>query len=269
MNKSEGIIASGRTAELLAYEPQRVLKLFREGFPLRAVEQEFRVSREVYASGLRVPEPFEMKEHNGRMGIVYEEADGLTMLAAISRDPGIIKEEAGRMARLHAEIHKRKVDGLPRQKAMLADQITEAPFLTEEEKGRTIAGLDLLEDDSWLCHGDYHPDNIMLGHKEWIIDWMTAMSGSPAADVARTLLLLRTGTLPEELPPPVQELFARIREQLTVEYLQEYMKLTDISHEQVERWMVPIAAARLVEWIPPQEKEQLLKLIRAQAIDPE
>lgn len=262
MGEREEVIAFGRTAELMSYGEQRVLKLFRSGLPANLAEEEFRISMAVYQSGLSVPQPFEMLERDGRTGIVYEKAAGMTMIAALARDPGIVEAEGQRMARLHAEIHRCQVEGLPRQKAALAHKITEAKLLSEDETRRITAGIDLLEDEGFLCHGDYHPDNIILGEKEWIIDWMTAMTGSPAADVARTLLLLRTGTLPEELPPPVQELFARLRENLTAAYLQEYMKLSGITYTEIENWLVPVAAARLVEWIPEPEKAQLVKLIR-------
>ncbi|MWV44532.1 phosphotransferase [Paenibacillus sp. HJL G12] len=262
MNKNEEVIAAGRTAELFACEHQRVLKLFRDGIPRELAEKEFKISEAMYQSGISVPQPFEMREKEGRLGIVYEKAEGMTMLAAISQNPGIVEAEARRMAKLHAEIHKGNVEGLTRQKALLASQIAEAPFLTEDEKNKIVAGLDLLEEGFVICHGDYHPDNIIVGSKVWVIDWMTATSGNPAADVARTLLMLRTGTLPEELPPQVQELFARIREQLTSVYLQEYMNITGISYDNIKCWMVPVAAARLVEWIPEKEKEKLLDLIR-------
>lgn len=262
MDDDNDIVAAGRTAELLAYGAGRVLKLYREGFPAEAAKEEFRVSTEVYRSGFSVPCPFEMTVRDGRAGIVYEKAEGMTMLAAISRDPSAVKEEARRMARLHAEIHNRQVEGLPRQKTVLARLISEAPFLSEEEKSRITHMLEQLEDDCRLCHGDYHPDNIILGQKEWVIDWMTAVSGSPAADAARTVLLLKFGTLPDEMPSAAQQFFTRIREQLTNMYWDEYQKLTGISSVEIERWMVPVAAARLTEWIPAKEKEQLLALIR-------
>ncbi|MGN7358712.1 phosphotransferase family protein [Paenibacillus sp. SAF-054] len=264
MGKNEEVIGAGRTAELLAFGPRRVLKLFREGIPFGIVEDEYRNSQETHRSGLSVPQPYEMLERNGRAGIVYEQVDGMTMLAAISRNPWIVDAEARRMARLHVAMHEHRLDGLQRQKSVLAGKIAETSQLTEKEKRQISMQLDQLEEGHSICHGDYHPDNIMIGTKEWIIDWMTATAGSPAADVARTLLLLRSGTLPEELPPDIQELFNRTREQLTTGYLQEYMKLSGMTISEIERWMVPVAAARLVEWIPAAEKEKLLELIRHQ-----
>ncbi|MDR0268315.1 MAG: hypothetical protein LBJ26_09465, partial [Paenibacillus sp.] len=66
MDEDHGIIAAGRTAELLAHGPERVLKLFREGFPAQAAEEEFRKSQEVFHSVQNVPQPIEMMERDGR-----------------------------------------------------------------------------------------------------------------------------------------------------------------------------------------------------------
>ncbi|KAA8746258.1 phosphotransferase family protein [Paenibacillus sp. UASWS1643] len=46
-----------------------------------------------------------------------------------------------------------------------------------------------LPDQQQICHGDFHPDNVMLseaGDQYWVTDWMTGMSGDPAGDVARS-----------------------------------------------------------------------------------
>ncbi len=54
-----------------------------------------------------------------------------------------------------------------------------------------------LPDGDQVCHGDFHPDNIMLtpaGPR--VIDWNNATSGNPLADIAWTSLILRMGEAP-------------------------------------------------------------------------
>ncbi|GIO29740.1 MULTISPECIES: phosphotransferase family protein [Paenibacillus] len=264
MKEKERMVAAERTAELYALESGRVLKLFRNGLPRTMAEEEFRIAQNVFRSGLHVPEPFEFLEREGRVGVVYEKAEGHTMLAAIFQNPGIVETEARRMARIHAEIHGRKAEGLPRLKAALERRISDAPLLSAEEKAGIVLKLEELEDGGSLCHGDFHPDNVILGQKEWVIDWMTATAGSPAADVARTLLMLEHGALPDELPPSAIEFFTGIRQELAAAYMNEYTRLTRIPREEIVKWMVPVASARLTEWIPDSEKEKLLELIRKQ-----
>jgi aminoglycoside phosphotransferase (APT) family kinase protein len=52
--------------------------------------------------------------------------------------------------------------------------------------------LDALPDGDRLCHGDYHPGNVLVAaDRVGVIDWANAACGVPEADHARTVLLLR------------------------------------------------------------------------------
>ncbi|MNN04508.1 Phosphotransferase enzyme family protein [compost metagenome] len=165
------------------------------------------------------------------------------------------------MAKIHLDIHKVSIE-LPSQKESLKSRIHEAPILTREEKHQIIDYIDRLKDENKLCHGDFHPDNIILGEAEWIIDWMTGMSGHPAGDAARTLLLFKFGTLPEEAPKFVVFLISLLRRLMLRTYIRTYIKNSTISLNEIEQWILPVAAARLCEWIPQKEKDELVKLIR-------
>jgi len=255
-------IGSGRTAEIFEYGDGRVLKLYYAGMPEEQVEAEYRIGRFVCQSGVCSPMPFERVRYDDRHGIVFARIDGVTMLASLTRQPGAPTAEAERMARLHSCIHGLSIPDLPSQKAHLAERIRHAPLLADEEKDRIALYLRDLPDGDRLCHGDYHPDNIMLGEKEWIIDWMTGMSGHPAGDVARTALLLQFGTVPDEAPGEVAEWLAAMRIQLLEAYLQAYTGYAGTTSQDIRRWMLPVAAARLCEWIPEAEKEALAAFIR-------
>lgn len=255
-------IASGRTAELFTYKPGQVLKLFREGIPAELSAEEYRVSLHIYQAGISTPQPVGVTEYNGRRGIIYENASGITMLRAISKKPWNTGKEAARMAKLHLQLHDQDITGLPRQKTLLEGQIRTAPKLTDVEKEQIISRLMNLKEGSKLCHGDFHPDNIILGEREWIIDWMTGMSGNPAGDAARTIIMLQMGTMPDGTPRMIKALIARVREQLTKKYIFHYITAGNIQYEEIESWMLPVAAARLTEGIPEKEKDKLLSFIR-------
>lgn len=255
-------IGSGRTAEIFEYGDGRVLKLYHAGMPEDQVEAEYQIGRFVCQSGVSSPIPFERVRYDDRHGIVYERVDGVTMLASLTQQPGGPAAEAERMAKLHSRIHGLSIPGLPSQKAHLGERIRHAPLLSGEEKEQIALYLRDLPDGDRLCHGDYHPDNIMLGEKEWIIDWMTGMSGHPAGDVARTALLLQFGSVPDEAPGEVVEWLAAMRMQLLEAYLQAYTSYAGMTWHDIRRWMLPVAAARLCEWIPDAEKEALAAFIR-------
>lgn len=260
------VVAAGRTAEILSYQPGQVLKLYREGMPRGMAEEEYQISLKVYNTGVTTPRPIRLAEHGTRFGVVYELASGITMLQAISVNPDILHEEAARMARLHLELHARDIHGLPEQKTVLKNRIQHAPSLAEEEKERIVDYLMQLPEGSKLCHGDFHPDNIILGEKEWVIDWMTGMRGNPAGDVARTLVLLQMGTMPDGTPDEAVKKFDRMRKELVKEYTRQYIGSGSLSQTDVDAWRLPVAAARLTEWIPEAEKANLLALVR-EALD--
>lgn len=259
--QSNKIIAYGRTAILLEYGDSQVLKLYREGFPSHDADHEYALSKLIYEAGVPCPKPYEVIEYNKRRGIIYERVYGDTMLKAISRQPWSLWKQSSRMAIAHAQTHRRTVPGLPDQKQLLKNRIQGAPLLTVEQKASIIAYLHTLPDGSQLCHGDYHPDNAMIGDRFLIIDWMNAMSGSAAGDVARSVLLLRYGTLPDEMPSLARKLFTYARRQMLERYEAAYRKETSMKREEIEAWLLPHAAARLVEGVPLEEKKVLLNFI--------
>jgi aminoglycoside phosphotransferase (APT) family kinase protein len=227
------------------------------------VRTEFETSRYVHEQGLNIPQPFELIEHENRVGIVFQHVSAPTMLNEMGSNPSEIGRMAGKLAELHAKIHQRPAGKLKRkQKAVLRDNIQAAPGLSNFEKNKIVAYLERLPEQDRLCHGDFHPDNVLMGDKPWVIDWMTGMSGNPAGDAARTVLLLSLAELPDDVPPAVKTSFAAIREQMTQTYLKPYMQLSGLNKAEIDQWMLPIAAARLVEVLPEVEKTRLTSLIR-------
>jgi hypothetical protein len=56
-------------------------------------------------------------------------------------------------------------------------------------------------------------------------------------------------------------IIASMRRRLAKVYLKKYLQLSGIPIEEINRWRVPIMAARLMEWVPEPEKNYLLKEI--------
>ena len=253
-------IAQGRTAEIFAWGEDRALKLFRKDFPGASVGQEADITRKVHAAGLPVPEIEGVVEVEGRRGIVFARIDGPSLLENIASKPWTLAAAARLLAELHAAIHTRTLPELPSQRLRLESRIRGAEILTVSTKDAVLRALGDLPDGSVLCHGDFHPGNILLSPRGAIvIDWMDASAGNPLADVARTAVLLRLGVLPPGtigrwLLESGRILFHRV-------YLRRYIQLRPVSREQIAAWHLPVAAARLAEDIP--EQGRLLGLIQA------
>jgi hypothetical protein len=88
---------------------------------------------------------------------------------------------------------------------------------------------------------------------------MTASTGSPWADVARTSLLLSIGPKGAgKLVSPMIRIIIHLYHRI---YLNRYHTLVPHTKNELNKWMPVIAAARLNEEILP-EHEDLLKMVK-------
>ncbi len=252
--------ARGRTAEVFTWKDGQVLKLFYDRMRRDWVDMEARVSRTVYEAGLPVPATGDLVEIDGRYGIVFERVEGPSMLAEWKSKPWVLVRSARQLAELHAAIHALPAPDVPAYRQRLEGNIRATPMLPAHLKDAALSALARLPDGDALCHGDFHPDNIIMTSRgPIVVDWMTAVRGNPLADVARTSLLLRLGALP---PGTRGAWLIKVGRRLYHSiYMRRYLQLHPASREDIAAWQMPVAAARLVENVP--ENPQLLALVEA------
>ena len=249
------LISKGRTAEILQFGEGRVLKLFFDRYPERYAVTEAQIGRLVYQSGAPVPRIYDLVTINGRHGIVYQHVIGETMLVHLKRQPWRLTALARLMAELHAALHQIVLPELNAQPARLSEQLAAAPGLTNFTCSHLLEKLERMQSGvQALCHGDFHPDNVILtATGPVIIDWLTATSGDPAADVARSRLLLEIGQPVHDQSLRGRLLIAAVRRLFVSRYLKHYCKLTGLSESRLKAWEPIVAAARLSEGIMPEE----------------
>jgi aminoglycoside phosphotransferase (APT) family kinase protein len=260
------LIGQGRTAEIYAWGQDRVLKLYQDWMPLSAVEREYAITRTAHAAGLPVPATEQLVEVEGRHGIVFERLVGPSMLAELETRPWRIFAVSRRLGELHAQVHDCTAPPeLPSQRRQIENGIQAAKDLPEADKEALRCYLAELPEGDTLCHGDFHPDNIMMTARgPVIIDWMTGTRGHPLADVARTALLFHTGGLPPGTPLYLRALSAASRSLMYRQYLKRYFKYHPASPQPMDAWDLPLMAARLCEVEGyPREKRLILKRLNA------
>lgn len=256
------LIGQGRTAEIFEVGSDKILKLFRDGIPKKAIEYEYNISKMLSNNSFPVVNTYELITHKNRLGIVYDRVYGITMMKNISIRPWQIYKYAKKFAELHFKIHKHIDGNMITYKQKLIENIKETGILDHSCKEKLIAYINNLPDGNNLCHGDYHPDNILtVNDKYYIIDWMTATKGDCLCDVARTIIMLKYAVIPDEMPKIQKFVINLFRNILLKEYIKNYIKISSSSIEEISMWKLPIAAGRLVEWIPEQEKKILLRYI--------
>ncbi len=239
-------LAVGRTAEIYRWAPGRVVKLYFDWFQPEDADLERRLARAVYAAGLPVPATGEIVHIAGRVGLIYQRCEGASMDLDLAQHPLRLFAHARQLAELHAELHARPMRAdLPPLRRRLAHKIRHANPLPGDLRAAALAALEALPDGDRLCHGDFHPGNILLSRPDpVIIDWIDAALGRPLADVARTSILALGSAATQE--KRYASLGVRL---LHAVYLRHYFKIRPGGRDEYRRWLPIVAAGRLSEGI--------------------
>lgn len=258
------MIGRGRTADVFAWGAGQAIKLYRRDWPAANIAYEAKIGNIVHGLGAPAPAVGGIVQVAGRTGLLYERIEGSSIEAALLAQPGQVMRLARLFARVHHAIHGRVGYHLPVFTYRARQQITRAP-LSDGERSVALASLAHLPDRSALCHGDFHPANVLLAPRgPVVIDWENASAGDPAADVARSALLLDHAHLHAS---GTERLKLRAGSALFRSfYLRSYMQLSGVRREQIEAWQAPIAAVRLSEGIAAEHGA--LRALLAQKRDP-
>lgn len=242
------LVGRGRSAEIYALGKDRVIKLFNESTPTWVVDREFNITTLVARAGIPVPMPLERMELLLRPGIVYQRIQGRLLSKELLLKPWNIKQQFIRLAELHSDIHSHSIADLPDQREEYHRQISKTE-ISPQQKLLLYRILETLPGGDRVCHGDFHPENIMAtSGGSIIIDWMNGAKGAALADVARTVMILRL-----YLPHPLQ---------WGVEtYLKRYREIYPYKPEDLGNWLKIVTAARLSEGIT-RERVRLLNWLK-------
>jgi tRNA A-37 threonylcarbamoyl transferase component Bud32 len=194
-------IGEGAYAEVHAWAPGQVLKLFKSGFPRRHSGWEARMTRAVFAAGAPAPEVFEEVTLEGRFGVVLQRLDGPT-LKQLWRSGATTPEQTG--ATLAISVHK---TASPPDVLSLCDLMNGSLRLSGGTLPKHIATgiltlIKRLALGDELCHGDLHPGNvIMTADGPRLIDWGGATRAPAGLDLAGCHVIL-SELAPESVDDP-------------------------------------------------------------------
>ncbi len=246
-------LARGRTADVYEWNDRHVLKLFQNWFELENIEYEQKIARAVHTSGVEAPVVGELIQVEGRHGLIYERVIGESMEAMFLRKPWRVFTYARILAQLHAQMHEKIFDTtIPSQKKRLQYKINQADALPEFLKIKLLNALESVSEGNRVCHGDFHPANLLLsGNGATIIDWIDATRGNPLADVARTSVI----ALGVAASIQIRNRFLKaLAKSFHSAYLKHYFALRPGGKDEYRRWLPIVAGARLSENIPELEK---------------
>ncbi|MBN1500481.1 MAG: aminoglycoside phosphotransferase family protein [Spirochaetes bacterium] len=256
------VLGSGATATVYLLDGERIIKVFNSLYLADAVQYEAHLSEEISKTGIIAPKFHYLTTVENKNAIVSDYIDGQLLLTRLLNSPvtacfGIMKQ----MADSQKLIHRTECTGITSQYDRFSYLINNTGLNTSKKK----IILEILQEmitDTAVCHGDFHPGNIIADENGvlYTIDWMNCYYGNCLGDAVRTYLTLVSPFDPFNLPVIKKFFFKIYRLLLGKIYLREYCKNTDIKKRDIKKWIPIIAAGRLADNIPDEDK-WLLRLI--------
>jgi len=239
------LLAAGNVAEVFEWG-SRALKLYRSPAAKPAAFREAASHAVVEALGLPVPAVRAVQQVGSRWGIVFDRVSQASFAERMRDDPASVPPCLEILASLQARIHAQPALHLGSLKSGLATNIARTSHLDEACRQSLLLSLAERPDGDRLCHGDFHPMNV-LGDaaRPIVIDWPDARRGDPAADVCRSYLIMKLHA--EDLAGP---------------YLDAYCRVSGMPHRAILGWLSYVAAARLAEDVAG-EVDSLLQVVRS------
>src|SRR5258707_5347324 len=99
-------IGEGVFADVHAWAPGQVVKLFKASVPQRVGRWEARMTRAVFAAGGPAPEVLDEVTLDGRFGIVLPRLDGPTLLQVLMTRAMTLGQAGAILASLYLSVHK-------------------------------------------------------------------------------------------------------------------------------------------------------------------
>ena len=258
------LIAQGAEAGIYAWGEDQVLKLF---FPSRTrivAEVEAQAARVAHEAGVPTPAVGDTIDLDGRYGTVFERVDGPSMGAQLGTQPWQLRRLARQSAELQVAIHACKASDLISLKDEVRSEIDRTAALDAGVKEVVLRRLERLPDGDSLCHGDFHPSNVIMSPRgPVVIDWPCGRRGDPLADVARTWLIMRV-CLPLALADTKGRWLITVFVAAYYDlYLRRYRQLRPFADEELAAWKLPMVALRLAREGPrfPQERRPMMDYI--------
>ena len=261
------LLFTSRSSRIFHWKDNTLIKLFNPEVDPALIRDEEINTNEAFCKGVSRVKCHGLVRIEEQLGLIIERIDGKTLISLAASKPGTAFAVPKLMADLQIRMHRTETNTIRCYKEFVLSALESEPlsFLSDEEKQRARDIIGSLPDGKSILHLDYHPDNIMSDSREaTIIDWMTAASGAPAADVAATLYLLTEGEMIPGLNRAVATVLESIRRVICKRYLKVYKKMTGLQDEEIAPWRLPFLIVRLGIWNISSEVPSLQQKIRVE-----
>lgn len=221
------------------------VKVFGDTYTKSGILNEALNQARVEETDLNIPKIRAIDVVDGKWSIIMDYIEGKTLSELMAEHPEKEDEYIELFVDLQRSVLSKRVPMLNKLKDKMQGRISEAN-LDATTRYDLHTRLDSLPKHYNLCHGDFHPSNIIITKDgtPYIIDWAHATQGNASADVATTYLIF----------------YLEGKEKLAEKYLKLYCLKSDTAKQYVQKWIPIVAASRLTK-AKPEEEEFLRKWI--------
>ena len=256
-------IGEGAFADVHAWAPGQVVKLFKAGRSQRLAAHEARMTRAAFAAGVPAAEVLDEVTLEGRFGIVLTRREG-PLLSQLSRSGAMTSQQVGSvLATLAISVHKTPP---PAGVYALRDWMDGTLRLSGDMIPKHIATgiltlIERLSPGDGLCHCDLHASNvIMTADGPRLIDWTGTVRAPAALDLGVSHIL------GSELIPEIAENPERPRA-VNAAMQSEYARLAGVSPAAltaaVEPYLPIVRVFALLSGVWPAQRERLIQRVEA------
>jgi len=176
------LLATGNTAEVFEYGDDKVLKLYKSGYPFDAVQREYNNTLIMNKSPVKTPKVYEIVKQDGRDGIIFQKISGIDLLTEYFKNPGD-QETSTRILTDLAGI----------QKTFLSFETSEGITYKDFLSYFNYDKLDSLPDGNAVCHGPKEYDVART--------LILLTENNPAAEIIKSAYLQMVGMTFEQIEP--------------------------------------------------------------------
>ncbi len=186
------ILGEGSNGVVYRYDPEIVVKVYRNADALNEIERERKLARRALVLGIPTAIPFDIVKVGNTYGSVFELLNARSFSKLIAAEPENIDTYISLFIDLLKKIHSTKVpcDELTDMKKVALDWAEYLrDYLPAEQSEKLISLIDAVPERGMMIHGDYHTNNVEMQNGEvLLIDMDTLSFGHPVFELASMFL---------------------------------------------------------------------------------
>lgn len=198
-------LSDGKNANVYEWGDEYVIKLFKNSYPIEEINREYYNALALKNQPFPKASVVELKKTEFGFGIVFRKESGETLYEYIERT-GDLRGAAEQMAELQKRINSctfdsEKTDAIESTHQLLRRNMLASGKADSDATKEMLRFLGTMKEGNSLCHGNLHPDNIILTKNgATAISFSSFSIGMPIYDVARTFFLIAYTPLPGDEP---------------------------------------------------------------------